>query len=566
MSDGMDLQRCAALYRVSTTRQVTRDTDTDETLPVQREAIRSFVRAHPGWRLVKEYSEEGVSAYRHASADRDVLQDVLRAAARQEFDILLVFKADRLSRQALEYPVILAQLQRAGATVISVADVPGGKNLEVEGQFEKLIRFIEGWQAETESYNTSIRVSAAMEQMARQGRWTGGTPPYGYRLTMEQADTFPLEIDPDEAAVIRQIFAWYLDDGQGTVTIAARLNAAGYRGRKGGLWSGGRVQRLMKHPILAGRMAYRRKRRNSSGNHVLRGREEWDRYILGPFNPALAIIAPDQWHVAMDKMASYSHGLPRQPHYTRADQGTLLFTGFARCADCGGAMIAVHGYYWVRRKAGDYKVPRVSYGCMAKVTKGPQACSGQRTFSQKKVEGAVLPAILDTLRQIDQDAVIVEARRIAEQSLFQRRARASQLTKKIADAERIHSGWLQRLDAFFVDPDKSLYSEAVLAAKVRESEQRLTDLTAQKAELDHVQADIAAQLADLERFLANTTDWWQHFLEAPRIRQKTLLKHVVDRVVIGRDGYEIYYRLDLTKLTGAASLPPLEWRAAATWG
>ena len=562
----MDSKKCAALYRVSTTRQVTRDTDTDETLPVQREAIRAFVRAHPDWSLVAEYSEEGVSAYRHASADRDVLQDVLHAAARREFDILLIFKADRLSRQALEYPVILAQLQRAAVTVISVADAPGGKTLEVEGQFEKLIRFMEGWQAETESYNTSIRVSAAMEQMARQGRWTGGTPPYGYRATKLPDGVTTLEVDPTEATIVRQIFAWYLDDGAGSVTIAAHLNDAGHRGRKGGLWSARQVRYVMTNPVLSGRLTYGHKRRNGSGNYVLRGRDAWNERIIGPFSLALVIIDPTRWQSAMDKMASYSRAIPHQPHYTRADQGTLLFTGFAKCADCGGAMIAVHGYYWVRRKAGDYKVPRIMYGCMAKVSKGSQACSGQRTFSQKKVENAVLPAILDTLRQIDQDAVIVEARRIAEQSLFQRRARGSQLAKKIADAQRIHTGWLERLDDFLAHPDQSLYSEAVLAAKVRESEQRLAELTGQQGELNRAQADVSAQLADLERFLANTADWWQRFLEAPRIRQKALLKHVVDRIVIGRAGYDIYYRLDLAGLTGTASLRSLEWHAAATWG
>ncbi|NMP24888.1 recombinase family protein [Sulfobacillus sp. DSM 109850] len=556
--------RCAALYRVSTARQVTRDTETDETLPVQREAIRAFVRAHRDWSLVAEYSEEGVSAYRHASAERDVLQDVLSAANRREFDLLLVFKADRLSRQAFEYPVILAQLHRVGVTVMSVADVPGGKTLEVEGQFEKLIRFIEGWQAETESYNTSIRVSAAMEQMARQGRWTGGTPPYGYRLA-QGTEGFPLAVDAEEAAVIRQMFQWYLHDGIGTVTIAQRLNDLGYRGRKGGQWADFRVRRVMKNPILAGRLAYGRKRRNGSGNHVLRGRDEWDQLILGPFNPSLVIIPPDQWQAAMDKMAAYGHGTNTGPRYSRADQGTLLLTGFAKCADCGGAMVATHGYYWVRRKAGDYKVPRVMYGCLTKITKGPTACPGQRTFAQKKVEDAVIPAILRTLGNIDQAAVVAEARRIAEQSLFHRRTRATQLAKHIAEAERIYAGWLARLDQFFAHPEQSLYSESVLAAKVRESEERLQSLRAQQTDWEQTQQTAAAQLADLERFLTNTANWWRQFLEAPRPRQKALLKHVLDRVVLGRDGYEIYYRLDLSQLVGAKTLAPIAWQEAATW-
>ena len=80
----------------------------------------------------------------------------------------------------------------------------------------------------------------------------------------------------------------------------------------------------------------------------------------------------------------------------------------------------------------------------------------------------------------------------------------------------------------------------VLAAAVHGSEQRLTDLTAQKVEWNHAQAGIAAQLDDLERFLINSADWWQRFLEAPRIRQKTLLKGPDPT---GRDGYETHYRL-----------------------
>jgi DNA invertase Pin-like site-specific DNA recombinase len=190
MSSGI---RCAALFRVSTVKQAQRRNDADESLPVQREAIRRFLAEyHADWPLVCEYAEEGVSAYHNSSAARDVLQDMLRAASRHEFEVLLVFKADRLSRQSFEYPVILSQLGHCGIQVISVADTPGGRSLDTEGQMDKLLRFIEGWQAETESYNTSVRVSEAMRQMAEKGKWTGGTPSYGFRLTASREGAVPL--------------------------------------------------------------------------------------------------------------------------------------------------------------------------------------------------------------------------------------------------------------------------------------------------------------------------------------------------------------------------------------
>ncbi len=119
-----------------------------------------------------------------------------------------------------------------------------------------------------------------------------------------------------------------------------------------------------------------------------------------------------------------------------------------------------------------------------------------------------MPAILRTLRSLDQSSVIAEARRIAEQSLAQRQAQALQFAQKITEAQRIHAGWLQRLDVFLANPDQSLYSETVLAAKVRENEQRLTNLTAQQATRDQKRANTAAQMADLERFLVNTANWY----------------------------------------------------------
>ena len=47
-------------------------------------------------------------------------------------------------------------------------------------------------------------------------------------------------------------------------------------------------------------------------------------------------------------------------------------------------------------------------------------------------------------------------------------------------------------------------------------------------------------------------------------RQKTLLKYVIDRVVIGRDGCETPYRVDVGALSGKPGMLPLEWMNAGT--
>ncbi len=549
--------RCAALYRVSTTRQVHRDVDTDETLPVQRQAIREFLaHTHPDWELTSEYAEEGVSAFRHRAADRDVLQDIFLAASQHAFDVLLVFKADRLSRQALEYPVILSNLGRCGVRVIATADAPGGKVLEVDGQYEKLIRFVEGWQAETESHNTSIRVRAALEQKARRGEWTGGTPPYGFRYTAARAGPMPLERDPTEADVVRQMFAWYLQEGLGGTRIAERLNHAQIRPRHGATWSDWQVRRIMANPAVTGRFAYGRKQLNASGRRTLRSRHNSAGVVLGPQHDDLVIVAVSDWDAATQRMASYNaHTGQRR---TRADQGRLLFTGLVRCGVCGGPMVS--------SGTGPAGGQRFRYVCLNRRSRGAGACAGQSSYSQRKVEQAVLPAILRTLQHAGTHAVVTTARQLAAESLFQRRTRAANIPRQLDDAERVRTAWLARLDDYFRHPANSLYSESVLAEKVRDADERCHRLRDQLADLSAAEADAAAQLADLEQFLADSHHWWRRFLDLPRTQQKLMLKDVIDHIELARSGFRVYYRLDVTRLDTTHRVPPVEWHEASPWG
>ncbi|MEW5902679.1 MAG: recombinase family protein, partial [Acidobacteriota bacterium] len=216
----------AVLYRVSTKKQAKRQRrllESDESLPVQAAVVKEFITRQADWTVVKEYTEE-LSAFKFSKDDRDIIQQVIRDAMNGVFDILLVFKSDRLSRRAFEYPMILWTLQQSGVTVISVAD--GGKVLNMKDQPEKLMRFVEGWQSETESVNTSIRVKEVMQRLAEKGIWSGGRPPYGYKLS-ERKTGPALEIYEPEAAVIREMVRLYLEENLGSKRIATALNEKG---------------------------------------------------------------------------------------------------------------------------------------------------------------------------------------------------------------------------------------------------------------------------------------------------------------------------------------------------
>lgn len=220
----------------------------------------------------------------------------------------------------------------------------------------------------------------------------------------------------------------------------------------------------------------------------------------------------------------------------------------------------VRGYY-VRKDGTRGPDHHAAYLCQTRSARGAQFCGGQRTYSAKKVESALLTAMHDTLSTIPTEEIVKEARRQAEQSMWAASARAASLERKLAEAVSLRDAWLKRLDVFLTHPEKSLYSEDVLAMTVRESETAVSTL---EAELRGLSEELESndEQRRLEEFLAGPHEWWRRFLEAPRSEQKALLKRVVSKVVIGRDGYEIHWRISPDALAGQTTV---RWQQSEFW-
>ena len=167
------VRRVYCLYRVSTLGQVEKDD-----IPMQKEACREFVRQHPGWEIVKEFSEKGVSGFKVSAKDRDAVQEIQRDALQNKFDILLVFMFDRLGRREDETPFVVEWFAKNGIEVWSVKE--GQQRFDTH--VDKLLNYIRYWQASGESIKTSVRTKTRMEQLTKEGCFTGGVVPFGYRL------------------------------------------------------------------------------------------------------------------------------------------------------------------------------------------------------------------------------------------------------------------------------------------------------------------------------------------------------------------------------------------------
>lgn len=97
----------AALYvRVSTDSQTTLN---------QRRELEAYC-GRQGWDVAQVYDDTGISG---AKAERPALNQMLKDAASQKFDVLVVWKIDRLARSTSNLLSILQQLQAAGVGFVA---------------------------------------------------------------------------------------------------------------------------------------------------------------------------------------------------------------------------------------------------------------------------------------------------------------------------------------------------------------------------------------------------------------------------------------------------------------
>jgi site-specific DNA recombinase len=233
----------AAIYaRVSTPRQA-RAQRVDE--QVQR--LKAYVE-HKGLGLEEGhiYLDEGYSG---ASLNRPGLDALRDAAAMAEFEVLLVAAPDRLARNYVHQVLLLEELQGRGCR-IEFLERPMSQDPN-----DQLLLQIRGAVAEYERTLIAERMRRGRLAKLRSGQllpWL--RVPFGYRTDPERPrDPAGLRVEEYEAAIVRQMFACYLEQGATLGTIARRLTEGGVLTPTGKVsWSRSTIRGILKNPAYVG--------------------------------------------------------------------------------------------------------------------------------------------------------------------------------------------------------------------------------------------------------------------------------------------------------------------------
>ena len=510
--------RVAIYARVSSERQAEKELS----IPAQLKALRKHA-LNLGWDVVAEFVDEAESA---RSANRPAFKNMIAAAKNKvkPFDCILVWKLSRFARNREDSVIYKSLLKRRKISVVSmnerVDESPAGSLLE--GIIEVIDEFY--------SANLAQDTIRGMKENAARGFRNGGTPPFGYRCSLEShGNVTKSKLTPDEreAPIVRRAFD-LAAHGQGAREIASSLNAEGLKTRYGKHFSATTINHMLRNEAYVGTIVWNRYSKVSGA----RQRKSDDEIIRVP-DCHTPLVDKDVFEAVQALLTS------RRPSVTHSRRvySRYLLSGLAHCAQCGSPAIGANG------KSGQY----LYYRCNRRLTKGAAVCNGPM-INAKKLEAFVVDRIKENILTEENLRALVDLVN-EELSLHKRRAAAQldSLSREAKSVEQRLANLYTALESGKVDIDDLAPRLKELRARQREIDEKKDEALDEMNQTDGSVFDPLAMnhyLEDLQTILQSAS-----FLQC-----KTFLGSFIRRVDFSKEQVGIEYTVPIPIGNGSTKM------------
>lgn len=558
-------KRVRMLLRVSSEQQLESDGD----LAVQRQIVLEYVKTHPDWLLdEKEYFEGGVSGYKNSVADREILQEAYRDAVNGEYDILVVYKDDRIGRRMWEIGGYIMSLKSLGVDIYTVKDgCISPESNDIMGQMMLALRY---GNAQKSSADTGMRVKDTAKKLVQSGRYVGGSPPYGYGLehsgeiSKHGRALKHLVIQPERAEAVRHIYDLSLRKEYGSAKIANILNTEErYKNlAPNDVWKSGTITSILTNPIYAGYTAYNR-RESLNGRHRSLDREEW--VLSQEPNPNLVIIDEDTWQRVQRKRemrsSKYTKPLNNQDvTVIGRNDGMLSLVDVLHCGYCGCKMVNGSKYnYWTIKGTGERRTSRTAiYKCQNAWQGVPHDKTKQ--YRADKVEPIVYEALAEYIGKLQENENVFA--QIAENNSMKKKRKEKDLEMARKELDKIRRD-INIMEDHIPDAMTGTYPltledlvRSIDTKKEKEKKQRA--VVQEKERLLH-HTTVTAK--DWEDIRSNIPTWREIFLHADTPTKRVLVNKLIERIDITRERLVVRFKISLdeflpkSRITGNGVVP-----------
>jgi site-specific DNA recombinase len=525
---GTKVLRCAIYARYSSDMQ--RLSSIEDQIRECRDAAR-----RNGWIIVEEciFSDEAVSG--QMLTGRDGLDQVITLAQDKlrQFDCILIDDTSRFGRNLSETLPMTDILQYLGVALYFVS-----RKLDSRDPNFRSLYISCGQHDEQQSRGTGEKVHRGQRGRVLDG-CIGGGRYYGYRNVPVEDPTHKglygrphvkevrLEINPEEAAVVRRIFEMYAG-GLGHSKIARMLNAEGVpaslkgRGKKPNRkWNACTIHDIVRNEKYHGVHVWNRTeivRNPIAKRKEQRPRDpsEWERVEV----PEWRIVSEELWTAAQAEMKRRSGtSFQKAGGLNRTDDSRqYLFSGLMTCAKCGSNFNIMDG-----------KGPSARYGCIGHRFRG--TCDNKLTILRRVLEEKLLHALANNILQEPVREQLSSEFRIQLMAAWEQNRRNAQQIALDASTLKEKQRRLRDQAENVVTAIAMMGASELLSKELKSLETQLKNLEQMLAAPDTIDAEPPSETA-IREFLDRVFADLQSLLTAEPESAKQALRRYVTKLVM----------------------------------
>jgi site-specific DNA recombinase len=483
-----------------------------------------------------QFLDEGYSGATLVRPALERLRDVIAAGS---VDRLYVHSPDRLARKYAYQVLLVDEFRRAGVEVIFLNRALG------QSPEDDLLLQVQGMIAEYERAKIIERHRRGKRHAAHVGvvNVLSGAP-YGYRYVSkyEGGGQARYEILPDEARVVRQVFAWVGQDRLTIGEVCRRLTRAGELTRTGKtVWDRSVVWGILKNPAYQGTAAFGKTR---LGPLRPRLRAQRNRPVQPRRAVSVSDVPPEDWItipvpalVEPVLFAAVQEQLQENKRHARqhARRGALyLLQGLLQCQQGG------YAFYGKRLSPSARKGHPRAYAYYRCLGTDAYRFGGERLCQNMQVR----TDLLDLAVWQEVCTLLTHPERLAEE--YRRRLQPETRAKRtpLAPLEDQISKGRQGVARLIDSYAESLIDKSEFEPRITRLRQRLARLEAQR----QVLADEAALHGELQLIIGRLEDFATKLHDgletADWASKRDLLRALVKRVEVARDEVNVVFRID----------------------
>lgn len=209
-------------HRIAIYSRKSKFTGKGESIGNQIEMCKNYIRLHyPGFSEedILVYEDEGYSG---KNTQRPQFKKMMNDGKHHKFDAVVCYRLDRVSRNIKDFAELIQELQQLNISFVSI-----NEQFDTSSPIGRAMMFICSVFSQLERETIAERIRDNMRELAKSGRWLGGTTPTGYKskelvgsVTVDGKvrKAFKLDIIKEEAELVMLIFNKFVETNSLTKT------------------------------------------------------------------------------------------------------------------------------------------------------------------------------------------------------------------------------------------------------------------------------------------------------------------------------------------------------------